>query len=90
MNEHEHDDELEGRLRAYRPADPPTALRQRVTAAAGRPRPLSAGREWLPAAAAALIAMLFYWLAASDRQRLLVQFSPVDSNDAIESNLEAR
>lgn len=54
------DEDLERLLQQYRPVGPPAALRTRVVR-----RPLV---EWLPAAAALLLAALFYSLAANARR----------------------
>jgi anti-sigma factor RsiW len=82
------DDELESRLRAYGPAGPPPTLRRRVLSAAVRPR--STVREWLPALAASLIAVLFYWLAASDRSRLLTPFPYLSAEDIVRISREVQ
>jgi hypothetical protein len=75
------DDQLEARLRQYRPASAPPSLRSRVVASV----PIAPGRgrmrEWMPAAAVALMAMLFYWMAAVDRRELRAQFPPVEDSD---------
>jgi hypothetical protein len=75
-------------LRRYRPLGPPPALRDRIAAAARSsevarspahaaaaraPRPASGFRSWLPAAAAALIAVTFSALASSARQDVAEQ-----------------
>lgn len=75
------DDQIEARLREYRPASAPPSLRALVVAPA--PIALSRGRmlEWMPAAAVALIAMLFYWMAAVDRRHLAAQFPPGEASD---------
>jgi hypothetical protein len=87
------DQDLETRLRAYRPSDPPPALRARVVAASRGSAERSAGRagrEWLPAVAALLLATLFYSLAAIGRERLLAQFPIVDADESIEMNIEVQ
>ena len=80
------DQDLETRLQRYRPEGPPPALRARVIAAGssrepGRAAPVTG---WLPAAAALAAMMLFYWLAANERQRLFVQLSPVSVERSID------
>jgi hypothetical protein len=84
------DQDLEHRLRAYRPADPGAELRARVVDAARgvQPRGRSSSLAWLPAVAALLLATIFYWLAASDRQRLFAQFPVTDSEDTVDLHLE--
>jgi hypothetical protein len=61
-------DELEERLRRYRPVGPPPGLRARVVALARTParRRLA----WLPSVAAAAAAVVFYVLAAGARRDL--------------------
>jgi hypothetical protein len=61
-------DEFEELLRRYRPVDPPLDLRGRVVAAASAPA-WTLG-EWLPSAAALIVTLLFYWLAAREHQML--------------------
>ena len=78
------DQELEARLRAYRPMAPPPELRAAVVA---RRLPLDGtrGRQpsersplaWLPAVAALLLATVFYWLAANERRMLDAQWPAV-------------
>jgi type VI protein secretion system component VasF len=74
-----NDDELETRLRSYRPADPPAALRAAVMAAASRRHAArrSAWGEWLATAAAVLLTMVFYWLAGHEHQRLSAVIAPL-------------
>ena len=91
-----NDQELEGRLRAYRPAGPPDSLRPRVVAGSGAvpagrtPACRASGRvlAWLPAVAAMLLAAAFYWLAASGRERIFAQLPPPGAARAIDVNLE--
>ena len=61
-------DELEERLKRYRPVGPPLGLRARVVAPARTParRRLA----WLPSVAAAAAAVVFHVLAASARHDL--------------------
>lgn len=81
------DQNLEARLKTYRPAGPPAQLRARVVPAdAGRGR--RRALPWLPAVAAMLLATVFYWLASSDRARLFAQFPTVDAGETIEWQLE--
>ena len=61
------EDDLETLLREYRPIGPPPELRDQILDAAVTPIHL---RDWLPAAAAILLAVMFYWLAGVERQRL--------------------
>ena len=69
-------DDIEKRLRKYRPADPPLALRARIVSAPSR-RTLTRSRtpvrtlwRWLPAAAAAIAALTFHVMSASLRNDL--------------------
>jgi len=78
------DQDLEARLRAYRPAAPPAELRARIVQPPSRRPPLA----WLPAVAALLLATIFYWLAADDRARLFAQFPATGADDTIELHLE--
>lgn len=83
-------DDLERMLRRYRPTGPATGLRARIVAAAA---PAGRGwvrgvRDWLPAAAALLLAVLFYWLAAAERHVLDVRFPPVAPADRLAINVE--
>ena len=72
------DQDLEARLRAYRPAAPPAELRTRVVEAGPGARALQArGLTWLPAVAALLLATVFYWLAANERRMLDAQWPAV-------------
>jgi hypothetical protein len=72
-------DDPEELLRRYRPLSPPPELRDRI-AAAGRTSgvarslgPKNAFRRWLPAAAAALIAVTFSMLASGARRDVAQQ-----------------
>jgi hypothetical protein len=60
-------DELEERLKRYRPVGPPLGLRARVVAPARTPARRLA---WLPSVAAAAAAVVFHVLAASARHDL--------------------
>ncbi len=87
-------DDVEDRLRRYRPSAPPPALRDRALQAAAAPgtradvaRPVVSGvagpvqgrvREWLPATLAASIAIAFYLLASSARANVATNFVPAD------------
>jgi hypothetical protein len=88
------DQDLEARLQGYRPAGPPRDLRARVVAARAdgvRSRVPPGARHtlaWLPAAAAVLLATMFYWLAAAGRERVLTQLPAVPSSEAIELSVE--
>ena len=76
-----NDQDLEARLRAYRPVAPPPALRARVVDArlvAPRLQPsVRSSLAWLPAVAALLLATIFYWLAANERRMLDAQLPAV-------------
>ena len=63
-----NDEDLETLLRRYRPLGPPEALRGQIMAAV----PLSGPRlrDWFPAVAAVILAVVFSWLAGVERQRL--------------------
>ena len=63
-------DELERRLRAYRPVGPPPELRERVLKTRNRSL-----WEWLPAAVAAALVITFYGLSANINRELANQFS---------------
>jgi hypothetical protein len=64
-------DEFEELLRRYRPVGPPLELRDRVVAAGSAPA-WTLG-EWVPSAAAVIVAVLFYWLAAREQQILMAR-----------------
>ena len=64
------DQDLEARLRAYRPAAPPHELRARVDVARRLQPNDRSTLAWLPAVAAMLLATIFYWLAANERRML--------------------
>ena len=66
-------DDIEERLRRYRPAGPPHALRARVVGAVAADSWWSVG-EWLPAVAAVMATLLFYWLSAAEHGRLEARF----------------
>ena len=61
-------DELEERLRRYRPVSPPPGLRGQVVALARTPARRRVA--WLPSMAAAAAAVVFYVLAATTRRDL--------------------
>ena len=69
-------DELEDRLRRYRPVGPPPSLRARVAGAATS----SARRRWVwdGSAVAAALAFTFYVLAASTRRDLSQELTTID------------
>ena len=80
-------DELEDRLKRYRPVGPPADLRARIVAAA---EPASRRWAWVPSAAAAAAACLFYVLAASARRDLSAELVKTDPHrDAIVHALAA-
>ena len=82
-------DDLEGVLSAWRPSGPPQELRARIIGdadAAQAFRPARTIIEWLPAAAALLLVVLFHWLGANERQRIesrVVPVAPVDYAAAV-------
>jgi hypothetical protein len=93
------DQDLEARLKTYRPAGPPPELRQRVTDAgsvvanagrvARRLQPSGrAGLAWLPAVAAMLLAAALYWLAAAGRERVFAQLPAPVAGQAVDLSLE--
>lgn len=72
--------DVEDRLSRYRPAGPPLALRQRVIAAgaateSAQPQPRVQWWRWLPAAAAALVAIVFYTLSAGASADVVARLS---------------
>jgi hypothetical protein len=69
------DRELVALLREYRPIGPPPELRDQILSAGVNPIRL---RDWLPAAAAVVLAVAFYWLAGVER-RLLSASMPAPS-----------
>jgi len=77
-------DDLDSVLKRFRPAGPPGELRARVVTAAGVAQALTPARaiaEWLPAAAAVLLVVLFHWLAANERQQIeshVIPVAPID------------
>ena len=64
-----NDEDLETLLRRYRPLGPPEALRGQIMAAV----PLSGPRlrDWFPAVAAVILAVVFSWLAESNGSAFL-------------------
>ncbi|MEP7309313.1 MAG: hypothetical protein ABJA98_27735 [Acidobacteriota bacterium] len=81
-------DELEERLRRYRPVGPPPGLRARVVGPARTParRRLA----WLPCAAAAAVAITFYSLAAGVRREVAAEISKEETRrEAIVQTLTA-
>jgi hypothetical protein len=82
-------DDFEELLRRFRPAGPPAALRQRLVAAAQHEREgtaVRAARDWIPAAAIVLT-MIFYWLAANERRMVGAMFTPVPPIDQAAADL---
>jgi hypothetical protein len=69
------DEDLEALLRAYRPLGPPKKLRGAIMAALRPPR--TRLRDWYPAAAAVILAVIFSWLAGVERQRLSASVTPM-------------
>jgi hypothetical protein len=88
------DQDLEARLKTYRPAGPPAELRARVTDAGSVARRLQpsgrSGLAWLPAVAAMLLAATLYWLAASGRARVFAQLPAPGAGPAMDVSLEAQ
>ena len=94
------DQDLEERLKAFRPAGPPADLRARLAevrsaeslalqSGGGGARAFQASAfAWLPAAAAMLLAATLYWLAASGRERVFAQLPAPGAGQAIDLNLE--
>jgi hypothetical protein len=83
-----NDEDLETLLRRYRPLGPPEALRGQIMAAV----PLSGPRlrDWFPAVAAVILAVVFSWLAGVERQRLsaslvapIEQHTPLDYEEPL-------
>ena len=89
-------DDPEELLRRYRPLGPPPDLRDRIASAAARDvaRPFRAAEDvprWLPAAAAALIAVTFSILANSARRDVAEQLGKGElTRAAVVSELAAR
>jgi hypothetical protein len=82
-------DDLERMLRRYRPAGPAVEWRMRVVVSVpAGPTWLRGMRDWVPAAAALVLAALFYWLAATERRVLDVRFPPVAPADRLAINME--
>ena len=80
-----NDDDLETLLRRYRPLGPPQALRGQIMAAV----PLSGPRlrDWFPAVAAVILAVVFSWLAGVERQRLsasLTVVAPIEQHTSLD------
>jgi hypothetical protein len=71
------DDDIEDRLRKYRPSGPPPELRDRVMAGVARPFQ-GRVRGWLPAALAASIAIIFHLLASSARADVASRLGDAD------------
>ena len=85
------DQDLEARLKAYRPAGPRADLRARLAEARpDRGRAKAGALAWLPAAAAMLLAATLYWLAAEGRVRIFAQLPPPPAAPATELSFEAQ
>jgi hypothetical protein len=93
--------DVEDRLRKYRPSGPPLELRDRVMQAATAPdtralvaRPFKGRdlvREWLPATLAASVAIVFYLLASSARANVATNFVAADhARDAMVADLASQ
>ena len=80
-----NDEDLETLLRRYRPLGPPEALRSQILAAV----PVSGPRlrDWFPAVAAVILAIVFSWLAGVERQRLsasLTVAAPIEQHTPLD------
>jgi hypothetical protein len=83
-------DEIENRLRRYRPVGPPAELRSRIVEAAresgsgaraAQPSVLPRIATWFPAAAAVILIMLFSWMSSIERGRIEARVpGPTDDN----------
>jgi hypothetical protein len=81
-------DDLEQRLRRYRPIGPPADLRARVISTAGMPAPRR--WAWVPSATAAAAAVTFYVLSAGVRRDVVAELMKTDpQRDAIVRALAA-
>ena len=80
-----NDAELEAILRRYQPAGPPAELRNAIVMAdLDRPAQGTRGRDlagWSAIAASVLLATMFYWLAAVERQRQSALLTPLPPFD---------
>ena len=79
-------DDLEKLMSRYRPVGPPPGLRNRVVKSASRERlqeRLGWSREWRSAIAAAIVAALFLWMAANERQRIATHVPPLTDDAAM-------
>ena len=84
-------DDIEKQLRRYRPAGPPPDLRERITALAASERLARRSgwvREWLPAVAAAIVAALFSWMAANERQLIAAHVPPPPDDMVMNVSME--
>jgi hypothetical protein len=74
--------DVEDLLRKYRPSGPPPAFRARVVGAVRGASRATAGRllEWLPAAAAAAAAIVFYTLGAGAHREVAAHLQRVDAD----------
>jgi hypothetical protein len=72
-------DDRDGLVARFRPVGPPPELRERILRDAAPQTRVFA--EWLPVAAALMVAVLFSWLAAHERQMLSSQLVPVPPVD---------
>ena len=75
--------DTEDRLAGYRPSGPPPDLRARILRLAEEPRPVTL-RAWLPALAAAALAILFYALGVTTRADITSQLRMSDELRPVE------
>lgn len=72
-------EDLETRLRRYRPVGPPDSLKACVLEATGptlRPHSSSGWYQWAPAAAVFLLTVLFSWLTVQEHRLLAARLPP--------------
>ena len=84
-------DDFEKLLQQYRPSRPPAGLRGRIVESASHERLAERpgrAREWLPVAAAAIVAMLFSWMAANERQRIATHVPPPPNEIVMNGSME--
>lgn len=77
------DADVEALLERYRPLDAPANLKASIVAGS-MTSPARTG-VWWPAAAAAILVITFYWLAAVERQSIAARFpdaTPLSSSSA--------
>lgn len=86
-------DDFEDRLHHYRPIGPPRDLRARILEAVSRDVPVhqsaaDALREWIPAAAALVLAVMLFWLAANERRGIQSHLMSASAVEQSESAVE--